>query len=441
MKSFKKMASFCAIALAFVMLAQATTTYGAPTTAGISTSSLSQTEGETVAAETEAQPIEIKFASSINFEELSKEATAVPVTTAASLREEIRERSRMTKSELSKQNEADLSLLGTIGIVNVNLSLNVRVAPQSDAEVVGKLYQDSGVIIGNFAGDNNEWTHITSGAVRGWVLSQYLVMGELTASFYEALNPTVGTIVTNDVKVYKEASTDADILVEVGLDSHYPVIDYEGDFVKIQVSSNDIGYVHSEYVAVTEGLCVGVKVQDDYDIQDRIDELYEQRVAAREAAAEAERKEKEAAAKKKAQSNKNSSSSSTKSSSNSSTKSSSESKSSSSSSSSNSDSGTSEGWKYVGKFTITAYCTDCNTPRGSRSTYSGAEAKEWYTAAISMSGSPLSIGDTVKISGFGTFKIQDVGGSPYGSNWIDIFVNPGECDSTFKRNVEVWVKN
>ncbi|MBQ0026415.1 MAG: SH3 domain-containing protein [Lachnospiraceae bacterium] len=413
MSNKRRLKKIIVMARACTMLVQTTTSYATEVpSAGIENDINLLTSAE-------AEPC---FAPSIDLEELAKQSVGVPKATAADIREEMKDLSELTPAQLAKKQE-ELSVFGTIGVVNVSMALNVRRQPSENSEVVGKLYQNSGVIIGNYAGENNEWTYITSGAVCGWVLSSYIVTGDLARSLYNTMKPKVGSVVTHDVKVYKKADKNSDVLVVVDLHGHYPVLGYEGDFVKLQITANDIGYIHFEYVAVSEGLCVGVKVQDDYDLEDLVDELEASRRNAKKSSGSSSKKSGGSSSGKSGSSSSSSGSGS-----------------SGSSSGSGSSGSSSNGWRYVGSFTITAYCTDCNSPKGSRQTYSGASAKEWYTAAINMNGSPLDVGDTVKIDGYGTFKIQDVGSSPYGSNWIDIFVYPDECSGTFSRNVDVWVK-
>ncbi|MBQ7246837.1 MAG: SH3 domain-containing protein [Lachnospiraceae bacterium] len=377
---------------------------------------------ETVAADDVSGAKVARFSSSLDLEALEERAPYVPVTTVAALRDELSSLSLMNQTQLREYRERS-ALIGTIGIVNVSRSLNVREEPDGDAQIVGKIYQNSGVIIRNYFGDEGEWTYVSSGSVSGWVVSKYIVTGELADSLYETMRPRVATTVC-ECTAYEKATSDSNKAVELDKGEGFVVLGYENDFVKVQLTAASDGYIDSEYIAVTEGLFAGKSLVDEEKIQDAVDLLTEtRRIAAEKKQAEEEAAKEAAriaAQKKKAreEAKKNSSGSSG---------------SSSKSSSSGVGNTDSEGWTYLGKFRVTFYCVNCNTPKGSRSTYSGAKAKEWHTCAVKSS--QISMGTEVKVSGFGTFVAEDTG---VGYNQIDLFVSPDECDGLYYR--DVWVR-
>ncbi len=366
------------------------------------------------------------FSASVNLEELEARAPFVPVTTVAALREELSAESMMDQAQL-REYRGRYALIGTIGVVNVSRSLNVREEPDGDAQIVGKIYQNSGVIIRNFFGDEGEWMYVSSGSVSGWVVSKYVVTGELADSLYETMKPRVAMTVC-ECTAYEKATSDSNKAVDLEKGEGFVVLGYENDYVKVQLTAASDGYIHSEYISVTEGLFAGKSLTDEEKIQDAIDLLVEtRRIAAEKKQAEEEAAKEAAriaAEKKKAREQAKKSGSSSSSSSKSS---------SGSGSSSNVGSTDSEGWTYLGKFRVTFYCVNCNSPAGSRSTYSGAKAKEWHTCAVKSSQIP--IGTEVKVSGFGTFVAEDTG---VGYNQIDLFVSPDDCDGLYYR--DVWVR-
>ncbi len=377
---------------------------------------------ETVAADDVSGAKVARFSSSLDLEALEERAPYVPVTTVAALRDELSSLSLMNQTQLREYRERS-ALIGTIGIVNVSRSLNVREEPDGDAQIVGKIYQNSGVIIRNYFGDEGEWTYVSSGSVSGWVVSKYIVTGELADSLYETMRPRVATTVC-ECTAYEKATSDSNKAVELDKGEGFVVLGYENDFVKVQLTAASDGYIDSEYIAVTEGLFAGKSLVDEEKIQDAVDLLTEtRRIAAEKKQAEEEAAKEAAriaAQKKKAreEAKKNSSGSSG---------------SSSRSSSSGVGNTDSEGWTYLGKFRVTFYCVNCNSPAGSRSTYSGAKAKEWHTCAVKSS--QISMGTEVKVSGFGTFVAEDTG---VGYNQIDLFVSPDDCDGLYYR--DVWVR-
>ena len=90
--------------------------------------------------------------------------------------------------------------------------------------------------------------------------------------------------------------------------------------------------------------------------------------------------------------------------------------------------------EYLGTWTVTEYCTKCNSG-SARQTASGKRAEEWFTAAVSKSNYKKYKGCRVYVEGYGEFEIQDWG-SIHGcdkNKWIDLFL------PTSKHN-KVWDK-
>ena len=436
MKIFKRM-------LACVMAATITITFiqsdgfGSALTDSVYSNGLNSTVSGTKIVTTENKVASsnqsgARFADSINLDKEAERASFVPITSIKQLIDEIKAEKKMSKEQL-KTKKAYEKLIGTIGVVNVSRALNVRDDADGDANIVGKLYQNSAITIRNFAGEDNEWIYVESGSVRGWVVAKYIEVGKKAASLYEAMKPRVATLVC-DAKAYNFLGKGATLAAEIKKGRHFPVINVQGDYVRVQLTASNDGFIHNEFVSLNDGLNSGVKLSEEEDIQDEIDLnqetrrlILEEKKAAAQAAAEAA---KQAAAKKAARQaeakRKASSSSSSKNSG----------KSSSSSGNSlkkkkSSDGG--KGWTYLGNFRVTFYCVNCNSPRGSRSTASGKKAKEGVTCSVKSSQIPL--GTEVKVEGFGTWIAQDTG---VGRNQIDLFVYPNECDGLYHR--DVWVK-
>lgn len=356
-----------------------------------------------------------KFAETIDLEALAKEAKHVPITTVADLVAEIAAESTLSEEQLKARSERNANI-GSIGVVNVSNSLNVRDGADGDANIVGKLYQNTGVIIGNYSGNDGEWVYVNSGSVCGWVVSQYIATGNLATSLYNAMEPQVATVVADNTTVYEEADSDSDDMTELSAGKQLPVLEIEGDYVKVQVTSYAEGYVLADHVSVDNGLATGVPADVDEEVQIDIEVRAETRriLAEQEAAeaAEAERLARERA--EAAASSRNSSSSS-----------------SSSTPYGNVGSTDGSGWTYLGKFRVTFYCKEsCG---GNTRTASGATATEHYTCATS---SQISFGSTVKVDGYGTWVVQDRG---VGNNQIDLYVPASEAYGLFYR--DVWIKN
>ena len=362
----------------------------------------------------------LQFAPGIDTSFVTEQSVAAPVT-AADLRREIEAETEMTDEERLFQQEL-YDRVGTIAVAKTSLALNIRSDPNADASVVGKLYQGSGAIYG---GEKGTWTYVTSGEVSGWAASRYILSGSAAETFYAETTPQVAFPTTDNLSVRKEASTESDLMTKISRGSCYPVLGVEGNWVLIQITSHEQGYVSAEYVTVTNGLCTAKTALEDQEMTDGIAKLEAERQAAlekaREEAEKAKQKEKEESSSGGGNSSRRDEDDDDGRSGGGSSKKDDSGGGGSKQDDDDDDGGSMSGWTKVGTCRLSSYCRNCNSPRG-YATYTGVKAKEWKTVAVDPDVIPL--GSTVYIEGYGTFKAQDIGVS---GKWIDLFVDPDEC--------------
>lgn len=177
-----------------------------------------------------------------------------------------------------------------IAIAQVNNYVNLRAEPNTESEVLGKLYNKSAAIVHEVTEDG--WYRITSGTVEGYVKAEYVVVGD------EELARSVGTryakVTTTTLFVRTEPSTDAKILTMLPEGDDFVVVDesIEG-WAKVTTEEGD-GYVSLDYVTLSTEY---VKAESKAEEEQRLAKEEAERKAAAEAAEAARRaKEAEAAA-------------------------------------------------------------------------------------------------------------------------------------------------
>ena len=132
-------------------------------------------------------------------------------------------------------------------IVKTDDILNVRAEASTDSELTGKMENGA---VGDITGTEGEWTAISSGNVTGYVKTEYILTGAEAEEYAADYVQVTGTINTDTVRVRSEASTDADILALAAIDTVLPVISEEDDWVQVQLSDTETGYVMSDYIDV-----------------------------------------------------------------------------------------------------------------------------------------------------------------------------------------------
>lgn len=158
-----------------------------------------------------------------------------------------------TSMDLVTQAQDTASVYGytNLGIAVVDSgNLNVRQAPGTDADLVGKMPNHAACEV---LGVDGEWTQIQSGEVTGYVKSEYLVTGEEAAALAEEVKETVAKVTTTTLYVREEPNTDCSIVTSMPMGEELEVIEQLDGWVKVAIDSDE-GYVSADYVEVNTEL-------------------------------------------------------------------------------------------------------------------------------------------------------------------------------------------
>ena len=135
-----------------------------------------------------------------------------------------------------------------IAIAQVDNYVNVRSEPNTDSEVLGKLYNNSaGTILET---TDNGWYRIKSGNVDGYVNCEYVVPND--EELAKKVSTKYAKVNTTTLHVRTEPSTDASILTMVPVGDDLVVTDDESveGWAKVTTEEGD-GWVHKDYVDIT----------------------------------------------------------------------------------------------------------------------------------------------------------------------------------------------
>ena len=175
-----------------------------------------------------------------------------------------------------------------IAIAQVNDYVNVRSASNEEAEILGKLYNNSAATI---LGEEGDWYQIKSGSVTGYVKKEYVVSGDEAATLAEQVGNKIATVVTDTLKVRENAGTDSSVVTLVPADEELNVLETtDNGWTKVSVDSDVVGYVSNDYITVRTEFVEAESIEEE---KARIAE----EEAAKQAAEEAARKADEAAKK------------------------------------------------------------------------------------------------------------------------------------------------
>lgn len=169
----------------------------------------------------------------------------------------------MKKTDRPEQaQEEEEKSFETLVMADVNNILNVRTAPDSEAELEGYLYADCGGVI---LERRDGWTKLESGELKGWAKDDYLLFGEEAQDAARDAGREVATTTTGALRIRKEPSEDAGVydLLEEG--AKYEVVNDE------QVEFAGGKEIPDGWVAVDYGGKTGYVSADYVDVSFEVD--------------------------------------------------------------------------------------------------------------------------------------------------------------------------
>ena len=193
--------------------------------------------------------------------------------------------------ETQAQTPAQTSIYDTLAMSQVEDYVNVRALPNTDAEIVGKIYNNCAATI---IGTEGDWYKIKSGNVEGYINSQYFVTGEQAKAIATQCGFVNATVKTETLNVRESQNTDSRVLTQLPEGETYDVIQYGDGWVYLSVDGDIQGWVSMEFVDID------VKYNTALTLQEEQEKIAEEQKRAEEAA-EAERLAKEAQAQKEAE--------------------------------------------------------------------------------------------------------------------------------------------
>lgn len=217
-------------------------------------------------------------------EELQSNAAVARMMEPEMVAEEAWETAEIAENELSQT----ASEFADIAVAQVNHYVNVRQEPDTESEILGKLYDKSAATVLETTEDG--WYRITSGNVNGYVKAEYVVVGD--EELARSVGTRLATVTTTTLFVRTEPTTEAKVLTMLPDGDDVVVTDESTEgWAKVSTADGD-GYVALDYVTLsTEYIHAESKAEEEARLAR---EEAERQAAAR--AAEEARKAREAEA-------------------------------------------------------------------------------------------------------------------------------------------------
>lgn len=150
-----------------------------------------------------------------------------------------------------------------LAIADVNHYVNVRNMPSTDGEMVGKLYDGSVAQILALAGENDEWFQVVSGSVEGYVKAEFFIYGDEAAAVIDDYVIRYITVQVDRLNVRREPDINAAKIGYISRGESISLLEDCGEWLKVQYTEQNAGYVSAEYVMVTEEFIYAKSIEEE----------------------------------------------------------------------------------------------------------------------------------------------------------------------------------
>ena len=143
-------------------------------------------------------------------------------------------------------------------MANVEEAVNIRDEASEKGKLIGKFYKECG---GTILEKDSGWTKLQTGDVTGWVKNDYLLFGTEAIKLAEKVVEKTATCTTDCLRVRQSADTNGKVLDLLAEGDQIGVLDELGEWVEVEYSDGDTGYVSSEYVEIADALGTGETIE------------------------------------------------------------------------------------------------------------------------------------------------------------------------------------
>ncbi len=170
----------------------------------------------------------------------------------------ILEAGRALLEEMEAESEyADLA------IAKVDSYVNVRSIPSTDGQVLGKIYNGAVAHVIEKVGENNEWFHVTSGSLEGYIKAEYFLYGKDAADVIDDYVTHYALVHASRLNVRKEPSIESGRIGYLNDGEKAKIIEDLGDWQKVEYSGGQTGYVSADYTEVIEEFSYAISIEEE----------------------------------------------------------------------------------------------------------------------------------------------------------------------------------
>lgn len=151
-----------------------------------------------------------------------------------------------------------------IAVSQVSDYVNIREKATTNSKIVGKIYNNcAATILETVEGEDGSWYRIQSGTVNGFIKSQYFITGQEAETLAQSIGREFVTVNADNLRLREEPNLTSEVLTMISSGSRYVVQGDEGDFYKVEVDADLIGYIAKSYCKVEVEFDQAVSLEEE----------------------------------------------------------------------------------------------------------------------------------------------------------------------------------
>ena len=166
-----------------------------------------------------------------------------------------------------------------LAIADVNNYVNVRSTPNTEGEIVGKMYDGSVAQVQSITTESDgDWFQVISGEVEGYIKAEFFIYGDAAAEVIDNYVTRYAVVQADRLNVREEPDTSASRIGYIDHGEKAQIIEYGEEWTKIRYTDEKQGYVASEFITVEEEFIYAKSIAEEQAEQAALQEL-QQRAA------------------------------------------------------------------------------------------------------------------------------------------------------------------
>lgn len=191
----------------------------------------------------------------------------------------IKEENFVEASKDGQADEADAeeSEYADLAIAHVTDYVNVRSEPNTDSEILGKIYNGAVATVIETAGEEGDWFRVSSGTVDGYIKAEYFYYGQAAADVIDQYITKYAQVLADRLNVRKEPTVDSKRVGYLDNGERALLLEDTGEWMKVQYGEGEEGYVAAEYVLLQDEFVYAKSIEEERKELERLKALEERK--------------------------------------------------------------------------------------------------------------------------------------------------------------------